>query len=110
MIRRPPRSTLFPYTTLFRSLLEDRAGGPQRAVPRLRMADDLDQPGRRIGPVAIAREPQHVGRCGFEPDMVGQAFGHKLDEDCAMAPPPRRPHPHPQHALALRAPPTPPQK
>src|SRR5256885_4449341 len=24
MIRRPPRSTLFPYTTLFRSLLEDR--------------------------------------------------------------------------------------
>src|SRR5690349_23381570 len=24
MIRRPPRSTLFPYTTLFRSLAEDR--------------------------------------------------------------------------------------
>src|SRR3712207_9015865 len=27
MIRRPPRSTLFPYTTLFRS--GRRAGGPQ---------------------------------------------------------------------------------
>src|SRR3712207_8794548 len=26
MIRRPPRSTLFPYTTLFRSVVE-RAGG-----------------------------------------------------------------------------------
>src|SRR5437870_10290358 len=25
MIRRPPRSTLFPYTTLFRSLGQDRA-------------------------------------------------------------------------------------
>src|SRR2546427_8695133 len=25
MIRRPPRSTLFPYTTLFRSLLNTRA-------------------------------------------------------------------------------------
>src|SRR5260221_8225100 len=25
MIRRPPRSTLFPYTTLFRSLLQQRA-------------------------------------------------------------------------------------
>src|SRR2546425_2602458 len=25
MIRRPPRSTLFPYTTLFRSILEERA-------------------------------------------------------------------------------------
>src|SRR3712207_8802903 len=27
MIRRPPRSTLFPYTTLFRSHLVERAGG-----------------------------------------------------------------------------------
>src|SRR2546422_5963780 len=27
MIRRPPRSTLFPYTTLFRSLPEARRGG-----------------------------------------------------------------------------------
>src|SRR2546426_4603021 len=25
MIRRPPRSTLFPYTTLFRSILETKA-------------------------------------------------------------------------------------
>src|SRR5574340_1335574 len=30
MIRRPPRSTLFPYTTLFRS--GTRPGGPRRAV------------------------------------------------------------------------------
>src|SRR5437016_9351223 len=28
MIRRPPRSTLFPYTTLFRSLYHDAAGAP----------------------------------------------------------------------------------
>src|SRR5258707_4825935 len=27
MIRRPPRSTLFPYTTLFRSSSGDRLGG-----------------------------------------------------------------------------------
>src|SRR5260370_30419566 len=27
MIRRPPRSTLFPYTTLFRSALSSRCGG-----------------------------------------------------------------------------------
>src|SRR5215813_14438202 len=31
MIRRPPRSTLFPYTTLFRS--PGRTGGPQRLQP-----------------------------------------------------------------------------
>src|SRR2546430_10483945 len=27
MIRRPPRSTLFPYTTLFRSAIDHGAGG-----------------------------------------------------------------------------------
>src|SRR2546426_9642146 len=31
MIRRPPRSTLFPYTTLFRSLLGGVVGGAARA-------------------------------------------------------------------------------
>src|SRR2546425_3845923 len=39
MIRRPPRSTLFPYTTLFRSSARTRrAGGrcPPGASPRLR--------------------------------------------------------------------------
>src|SRR2546422_3382382 len=34
MIRRPPRSTLFPYTTLFRSLR--RGYGTHRAVQHLR--------------------------------------------------------------------------
>src|SRR3712207_8895159 len=29
MIRRPPRSTLFPYTTLFRSHAVQLAGGPR---------------------------------------------------------------------------------
>src|SRR2546422_7622536 len=32
MIRRPPRSTLFPYTTLFRS-----PGGPQHVAERVRV-------------------------------------------------------------------------
>src|SRR3712207_8417547 len=35
MIRRPPRSTLFPYTTLFRSQ-ESRGSGGCRAVDRRR--------------------------------------------------------------------------
>src|SRR5258708_23001938 len=36
MIRRPPRSTLFPYTTLFRSLLESAHHGRRCALPRPR--------------------------------------------------------------------------
>src|SRR3712207_6901686 len=39
MIRRPPRSTLFPYTTLFRSLPEDavRAAGRPVAEPTFKL-------------------------------------------------------------------------
>src|SRR2546426_2584235 len=49
MIRRPPRSTLFPYTTLFRSSRED----PVRRVDLLVLAlldvrvDDIGHLGRR---------------------------------------------------------------
>src|SRR5438309_4479840 len=34
MIRRPPSSTLFPYTTLFRSVLLGSGGGGQEFVER----------------------------------------------------------------------------
>src|SRR5258708_22820751 len=33
MIRRPPRSTLFPYTTLFRSLAEERNSEELGSIP-----------------------------------------------------------------------------
>src|SRR5258708_37611510 len=36
MIRRPPRSTLFPYTTLFRSIVTYHKGGEEK---RLAVAD-----------------------------------------------------------------------
>src|SRR5438874_10012110 len=35
MIRRPPRSTLFPYTTLFRSLLRRAPGAGRLHLPEL---------------------------------------------------------------------------
>src|SRR3712207_7040483 len=66
MIRRPPRSTLFPYTTLFRSddlrgarVLLDDALEPRLAVPSLRTA--------RLGhPVGVEHQRApllEVGRC-----------------------------------------------
>src|SRR3712207_7937718 len=42
MIRRPPRSTLFPYTTLFRSVLLHRAAQPDRGIGRLAHAQQCD--------------------------------------------------------------------
>src|SRR3712207_9027019 len=59
MIRRPPRSTLFPYTTLFRSalyeLLEDEPAGP--------VVDPWDVPdGWRLGePAWTVRRLQAAG-------------------------------------------------
>src|SRR5258708_20009538 len=41
MIRRPPRSTLFPYTTLFRSLWTERA--------KRKTAYEASHPGQRYG-------------------------------------------------------------
>src|SRR3712207_8766851 len=39
MIRRPPRSTLFPYTTLFRSRGTPAQGGADLVAPALRRAE-----------------------------------------------------------------------
>src|SRR5438132_10613527 len=45
MIRRPPRSTLFPYTTLFRSQLADDQGSRGAADWREHPAGSRDQRG-----------------------------------------------------------------
>src|SRR5256885_6452059 len=50
MIRRPPRSTLFPYTTLFRSYSERRFRHCQvRARRRIERAGQNREPVRRRG-------------------------------------------------------------
>src|SRR3712207_8975782 len=45
MIRRPPRSTLFPYTTLFRSEVGEHLGG---VLHRHALGDDDEQPDARV--------------------------------------------------------------
>src|SRR5438309_12123509 len=79
MLRRPPRSTLFPYTTLFRSLVSHR--GEQRRDARSDVADDrrddldvrihflrldvdLDELLRRLAPsLALAVRQQPIETC-----------------------------------------------
>src|SRR3712207_7058080 len=50
MIRRPPRSTLFPYTTLFRSREAQGATHHHKPLPELRLP-----PARRADPKGEAR-------------------------------------------------------
>src|SRR3989304_658976 len=47
MIRRPPRSTLFPYTTLFRSPVEVAVSDLERTVERRHRAVGLQLAGDR---------------------------------------------------------------
>src|SRR5689334_23803385 len=71
MIRRPPRSTLFPYTTLFRSPVEVRRiheVGPfdhivrERVVRRLVDADvAVEAGGKQARAVGRERDPRHIG-------------------------------------------------
>src|SRR2546426_5491372 len=49
MIRRPPRSTLFPYTTLFRSQRLRRLAEPERAR--------LDEVGPRFDDLSLGDQP-----------------------------------------------------
>src|SRR3712207_9020845 len=52
MIRRPPRSTLFPYTTLFRSLADVAGLGERRGVGDGER--HVQHPGEGLGQVRLA--------------------------------------------------------
>src|SRR5437588_5071655 len=55
MLRRPPRSTLFPYTTLFRSLLEQRIQEKlQPYEAQVTLLDEIPGVDRTLAAVIIA--------------------------------------------------------
>src|SRR3712207_8582611 len=73
MIRRPPRSTLFPYTTLFRSSCEESedsgsiSGTGKRVGNFLRLSEGIRETkasflilGPRVGRRALARSEEHT--------------------------------------------------
>src|SRR2546427_8385263 len=88
MIRRPPRSTLFPYTTLFRSHLESLPR-PGQAGAHLQLDAPDDQPlGRdeRVSPGGLGRhvllstdsralvDARAVGRLQVREDLIARRW------------------------------------
>src|SRR2546430_10736089 len=86
MIRRPPRSTLFPYTTLFRSLLHsrqprlvDRAGGRKEPVerhtvePPAECISDEHPPAGLDDPVELARADRKSTRLNSSHSQISYA-------------------------------------
>src|SRR2546430_12717633 len=76
MIRRPPRSTLFPYTTLFRSLKErngmtDAQWMKQHALFERMTLSLLDCPIPLIGAVnGAARSEEHTSELQSQSNLV----------------------------------------
>src|SRR3712207_8774501 len=60
MIRRPPRSTLFPYTTLFRSLPDEFLPSPESLIRNL-----------LLGRAQMQQLGAPPGRVGYLPDTFG---------------------------------------
>src|SRR2546422_5161492 len=65
MIRRPPRSTLFPYTTLFRSPVADRSGA--RAQAHLWAGEDQSPGGGDLANQAGRHDPLELSADGQDP-------------------------------------------
>src|SRR2546427_7764561 len=76
MIRRPPRSTLFPYTTLFRSqaraerhLCPSRRSRPIRTPgPQRRLFPFFGWPAR--GPARVGRSEEHTSELQSQSNLV----------------------------------------
>src|SRR5438067_4976988 len=73
MLRRPPRSTLFPYTTLFRSVVEERCRG---AVALLEAVPCRTQP-----PV---RSEEHTSELQSRFDLVCRLLLEKKNSNSAF--------------------------
>src|SRR5947207_5894281 len=78
MIRRPPRSTLFPYTTLFRSAIVRRTITAQARGPRARgPAGSSDSPdgaeARGILPPSALREDRKSTRLNSSHTVISYA-------------------------------------
>src|SRR3712207_8391294 len=88
MIRRPPRSTLFPYTTLFRSQDRDRHVGqyghsePSVPPPQQHVAVLEDGLQRAEGPAD--RSEEHTSELQSRQYLVFRLLLVKTDGQCAL--------------------------
>src|SRR5256885_12260929 len=97
MIRRPPRSTLFPYTTLFRSIGQGRmwVDAARRlaaaGVPTLRLdlegIGDADGDGRRFTDMGELYEPRLVSPAIAALDRSGEHTS-EIQSPCNIRCPP----------------------
>src|SRR2546429_7867548 len=79
MIRRPPRSTLFPYTTLFRSRGLQRQGNAKRAFELYPQVPQKD-PNHWVSHLALARVDSNKGDFPAATKELTQAISGAPDQ------------------------------
>src|SRR2546430_11422220 len=89
MIRRPPRSTLFPYTTLFRSRISPVLNGSSeyslsRAACHLSFASRIELPGGRT-----RRSEEHTSELQSQSNLVCRLLLEKKRREHETGPWPR---------------------
>src|SRR2546428_10323090 len=70
MIRPPPRSTLFPYTTLFRSSSSPTISGSPRSVPPAWVVDSTATHSFALTSTNHARSEEHTSELQSRSDLV----------------------------------------
>src|SRR2546430_3361204 len=96
MIRRPPRSTLFPYTTLFRSKLQERIGQPVVVENRSGAAGNLGAEAvanaapdgytlLASSPAPLARSEEHTSELQSQSNLVCRLLLEKKKQ-CSVKP------------------------
>src|SRR3989442_9632510 len=96
MIRRPPRSTLFPYTTLFRSEMrggEVKLNGKRLVEPYVQRVDPRDvydpefnwQRDYLLGPPGGVRSEEHTSELQSRPHLVCRLLLEKKKTSAADA-------------------------
>src|SRR5437588_9390867 len=102
MIRRPPRSTLFPYTTLFRS-------GPRRGIVLAARQQHRLLLDRMVAleqqAVLLARSEEHTSELQSHSDLVCRLLLEKKNNRASAIPTPTRSAPaQPSSTHTQRAP------
>src|SRR5260370_16931813 len=82
MIRRPPRSTLFPYTTLFRSMLQ-----------RVDLQHHVEAVVLEDGQAVLQRSEEHTSELQSHLNLVCRLLLEKKNTTKTRAPAPSHSHP-----------------
>src|SRR3989442_8445417 len=77
MIRRPPRSTLFPYTTLFRSVVSQPVVAPADSL--------LSLPGIEANELLNRRSEEHTSELQSRPHLVCRLLLEKKNNTQMLA-------------------------